>query len=61
MMVVNRKFTPVTLPPGRIMLATSRMKTGSPPRAKTTGIVLVMPRAATDAAFSEAKITSTGR
>jgi hypothetical protein len=33
--------TPVTLPPGRLRLATSPDRTGSPPVVKTTGMVAV--------------------
>ena len=37
----GKKLTPVTLPPGRLRLATRPSLTGSPPRAKTIGIVAV--------------------
>src|SRR5262249_61126838 len=41
-----RKLTPVTLPPGRLRLATSPSLTGSPPLANTTGTVVVAALAA---------------
>ena len=37
------KLDPVTLPPGRLRLATRPTLTGSPPVAKTIGIVVVAP------------------
>ena len=39
--VVVKKLTPVTLPPGRLRLATSPLWTGSPPIAKTIGMSAV--------------------
>jgi hypothetical protein len=36
-----KKWTPVTLPPGRLRLATRPARTGSTPAEKTTGIVVV--------------------
>jgi hypothetical protein len=38
---VAKKTTPVTLPSGRLRLATSPCATGSPPVAKTIGTVVV--------------------
>ena len=42
----RRKSTPVMLPPGRLRLATRPSLTGSPPLAKTIGIVVVAALAA---------------
>ena len=42
----TRKLTPVTLPPGRLRLATKPAPTGSKPVTKTTGIVVVAALAA---------------
>ena len=42
------EMTPVTLPPGRLRLATSPTLTGSTPVLKTTGIVVVAALAASD-------------
>ena len=39
-MLAERKLTPVTLPPGRLRLATRPSLTGSPPVTKTIGIVV---------------------
>ena len=41
-----KKLTPVTLPPGRLRLATRPCLTGSPPVAKTIGTVVVAALAA---------------
>ena len=46
-----KKFTPVTLPPGRLRLATRPDLTGSAPTAKTIGIVAVAALAASAAAL----------
>ena len=43
---VPKKLTPVTLPPGRLRLATKPALTGSPPIVKTIGIVVVAALAA---------------
>jgi hypothetical protein len=40
------KLIPVTLPPGRLKLATRPASTGSPPAVKTIGIVVVAALAA---------------
>ena len=52
--VVERKLTPVILPPGRLRLATRPMLTGSAPILKTIGIVVVAALAATAAGLSPA-------
>ena len=44
------ELTPVTLPPGRLRLATRPVCTGSPPALKTTGMVVVADFAAAAAA-----------
>ena len=44
-----KKLTPVTLPPGRLRLATRPSLTGSPPVAKTIGTVVVAALAASAA------------
>ena len=54
------KVTPVTLPPGRLRLATRPCLTGSLPVTKTIGIVVVAALAAS-AAPAFATITATGR
>ena len=46
------KLTPVTLPPGRLRLATRPTLTGSPPVAKTIGTVVVAALAASAAGYS---------
>ena len=43
---LNRELTPVTLPPGRLRLATRPSAIGSPPVANTIGIVVVAALAA---------------
>jgi hypothetical protein len=53
-----RMLTPVTLPPGRLMLATSPTSTGSNPATKAIGIVAVASFAAC-AARPFATITAT--
>jgi hypothetical protein len=58
---VVKKLTPVTLPPGRLRLATRPILTGSSPVAKTTGIVVVAAFAASDEALPPAMITATWR
>ena len=55
-----KKFTPVTLPPGRLRLATRPCLTGSLPLAKTIGTVVVAALAASVAMVLPA-ITATGR
>src|SRR5262249_1897457 len=50
---------PVTLPPGRLRLATRPILTGSPPLTKTIGIVAVAALAAIDEGRSCAAITVT--
>ena len=45
----QKKITPVTLPPGRLRLATRPSLTGSPPVAKTIGTVVVAALAASAA------------
>ncbi len=52
---------PVRLPPGRLRLSTSPVRTGSPPIAKTIGIVVVAGFAATAAGVAAATITFTWR
>ena len=52
---------PVTLPPGRLRLATRPNATGSPPAAKTIGMVVVAAFAASAAAVPPATITATRR
>ena len=55
-----KKFTPVTLPPGRLRLSTRPSLTGSPPTEKTIGTVVVAAFAASaEAGFPT--ITATGR
>ena len=49
------KLTPVTLPPGRLRLATRPSLTGSPPVAKTIGIVVVAALAASAEGVSAAR------
>src|SRR5262249_27564791 len=44
--VLVKRFTPVTLPPGRLRLATKPSCTGSPPFVNTIGIVVVTDLAA---------------
>ncbi len=56
----DRKLTPVTLPPGRFMLATRPDLTGSPPPANTIGVVAVTALAARDE-VSLPTTTATGR
>ena len=57
-----RKVTPVTLPPGRLRLATRPIATGSLPPVKTIGIVAVADLAASAAAVPPvATITATLR
>jgi hypothetical protein len=51
--------TPVTLPPGRLRLATRPNLTGSPPLAKTIGIAVVAALAAIAEGVSCAAITVT--
>ena len=54
------EVTPVTLPPGRLRLATRPTSTGSPPIAKTIGIVVVAALAASAAGVPPvATITAT--
>ena len=55
-----KKTTPVTLPPGRLRLATRPSLTGSPPVAKTIGTVVVAALAASAAGVFPT-ITATGR
>jgi putative tryptophan/tyrosine transport system substrate-binding protein len=55
-----KKFTPVTLPPGRFRLATRPSLTGSPPAAKTIGTDVVAALAASAETRFPA-ITATGR
>jgi hypothetical protein len=55
----NDNVTPVTLPPGRLKLATRPSLTGSPPLAKTIGIVAVAALATIDEEVSCAAITVT--
>jgi hypothetical protein len=43
---LDKKLTPVTLPPGRLKLATRPSLTGSPPVVKTIGMVAVAALAA---------------
>ena len=50
--------SPVTLPPGRARLATSRASTGSEALTITIGIVFVARAEASAAAWDEATITS---
>ena len=57
---VTVKTTPVTLPPGRLRLATRPVLTGSMPVVKTIGIVAVA-ALATGAAMPFAMITATWR
>ena len=45
---LDRSVTPVTLPPGRLKLATKPWLTGSPPIPKTIGIVAVARLAASE-------------
>ena len=56
---VSGKFTPVILPPGRLMLATRPDLTGSLPVKNTIGIVAVAALAARDEAVSSVAITAT--
>ena len=58
---LTRKFTPVTLPPGRLRLATKPILTGSPPQTKRTGIVAVAALAASGAGPPVATINATRR
>ena len=51
--------TPVTLPPGRLRLATRPSRTGSPPVSKTIGMVVVAAFAASAAGVLVAAITAT--
>ena len=53
--------TPVTLPPGRLRLATSPIWTGSAPAWKTIGTVVVAAFAASAAGVVTATITVTWR
>jgi hypothetical protein len=55
----NDKRDTVTLPPGRLRLATRPSLTGSPPLAKTIGIVVVAALATIDEGVSCAAITVT--
>jgi len=56
------KFIPVTLPPGRLWLATNPYWTGSLPFANTIGIFAVADFAANaETTLPVVKITSTGR
>ena len=56
------KVMPVTLPPGRLRLATSPCWTGSLPFANTIGMLAVADLAAiAETTLPVAKITSTGR
>ena len=55
----RKKLTPVTLPPGRLRLATRPSLTGSLPVAKTIGIVVVAALAAIAEEVSCAAITAT--
>ena len=57
----RRKLTPVTLPPGRLRLATRPSLTGSSPTPKTIGIVAVAALAASAAGVPVATITATWR
>ena len=58
----DKMVTPVTLPPGRLRLATSPSLTGSPPMMKTTGMVEVAALAASAGAEPPtARITATCR
>src|SRR5262249_26388123 len=59
--VATRKVTPLTLPPGGLRLATRPSLTGSPPLAKTIGIVVVAVLAAIVEGVSCAAITATWR
>ncbi len=60
--VLARKLTPVTLPPGRFMLATRPNFTGSAPIANTIGMLEVAPLAASAAAVAlPVAITATRR
>ena len=52
---------PVTLPPGRAMLATMPALTGSSPTWKTMGIIVVADLAASVAAFPAVASTATRR
>jgi hypothetical protein len=55
------KITPVTLPPGRLRLATRPVLTGSAPVAKTIGVVAVAVLVAAAAVKPLATITATER
>ena len=54
-----RLVTPVTLPPGRLRLATRPSRTGSEPSSKTIGMVVVAAFAASAAGVLVAAITAT--
>src|SRR5437762_13189305 len=60
-MSLERKLTPVILPPGRFRLSTRPILIGSPPIVKTIGIVVVVALAATAALLAIVAMTATLR